>query len=410
MRLGAVLSLVLILSAWMTASGHAGASPPGHHPHTPGDWRFAGPDAETLRQDALRRATVRTASPDRVSLPPVTFALERVADGLPVCRFVNETPSGTTPKFRCVFDDGETVKVKYGRNPEIHAEAAATRLVRTLGFAADEVTIVPRLRCYGCPRLPFEATVLLSLVGLRHQLGAYGYDDGYTDFAWVSIERRFPAPSITTEDHEGWAWWELKSSIASHADVDALRLLAAFLDHWDNKAENQRLVCLDGKRVIPNERCDRPLAMIQDLGATFGPHKVNLATWRQLPIWGDAHSCRLSMRALPYGGATFSEVQTSEEGRAQLARQLAMLSDADIRALFLDARFPEFYSGTADERDLDAWVAAFRARIEQIVKAGPCPPLPQTPNLQLPTPKHREVSLTFGSWKLEVGSWLISLV
>ena len=31
---------------------------------------------------------------------------------------------------------------------------------------------------------------------------------------------------------------------APRAHVDALRLLAVFLAHWDNKAENQRLVCL----------------------------------------------------------------------------------------------------------------------------------------------------------------------
>ena len=37
------------------------------------------------------------------------------------------------------------------------------------------------------------------------------------------------------------------ASRCSHrADLDALRLLARVLAHWDNKSENQRLVCLDG--------------------------------------------------------------------------------------------------------------------------------------------------------------------
>ena len=76
---------------------------------------------------------------------------------------------------------------------------------------------------------------------------------------------------------------------------------------------------------------------------------------------------------LPYHGATFSEVAISEEGRTQLARQLTTLSDADVRRLFSDARFPQYYSPTSDDRDLAAWLDAFHARVDQIVKAGPCP-------------------------------------
>ena len=373
---GATLGLVSAFGLWMTSSAHVGTSPPGRDPEKPGQWRFTGPDAEALRHDALQRAIVRIDdSPDRLSLASDLTNSEHAADGtIPECRFFNDAPSGTTPKFHCVFPNGDTVKVKYGRNSEIHAEAAATRLVRSLGFAADEVTIVPRLRCYGCPRLPFETMTMLELVGLRQQLGRYGHDEGYTDFEWVSVERRFPAPAIKTDSKEGWAWWELETSTARRADLDALRLLAAFLEHWDNKSENQRLVCLDGEQHETNQHCNKPLAMIQDLGATFGPHKVNLAMWRHTPIWADAHACRVNVRTLPYQGATFPEIQISEEGREQLARRLAMLSDADIRSLFADARFPQFYSATPDERDLDAWVEAFRARVDQIVGAGPCPP------------------------------------
>jgi len=369
-----MLGLVTTLGVWMTASGHAGVLPPGPAPRETADWRFTGADAEALRKDALRRAIVRIAPANHISLPPAAPDAGVDAAATPACRYVNDSPSGTTPKFHCVFGEGDVVKVKYGRNAEIHAEAAATRLLRALGFAADDVSIVRRLRCFGCPRLPFESEILLSVIGIRERLGMYGHETGYTDFDWISVERQFPAPAIVTDEHEGWAWWELKDSGAPRADLDALRLLAAFLGHWDNKAENQRLVCLDGPQVVPNQPCEKPLVMMQDLGATFGPSKVNLANWRQTPIWEDPGACRLSMRMLPYHGATFSEVFISEDGRAQLARQLALLSDADIRTIFADARFPQFYSPTPDDRDLAAWVDAFRARVDQIVKAGPCPP------------------------------------
>ena len=70
---------------------------------------------------------------------------------------------------------------------------------------------------------------------------------GYTDFTWVALERKFPAPAIETATRSGWAWWEPRTRTRRAGEVDALRLLAVFLAHWDNKAENQRLVCLDDR-------------------------------------------------------------------------------------------------------------------------------------------------------------------
>jgi hypothetical protein len=76
---------------------------------------------------------------------------------------------------------------------------------------------------------------------------------------------------------------------APAADVDALRLLAMFLAHWDNKSTNQRIVCLDQATTAPtpgSRRCKEPLLMIQDLGSTFGPYKANLTQWLTLPGLG----------------------------------------------------------------------------------------------------------------------------
>ena len=288
-----------------------------------------------------------------------------------------------------MFAGGDTVKVKYGHNAEIHGEAAATALLRMLGYAADTVTIVPRLRCYGCPRHPFAAAHLRQLFHLSFMPEQIA--DGYTDFEWVAVERKFPAPAIETDALSGWEWRDLDRVDAPRDEVDAFRLLAAFLAHWDNKSTNQRLVCLDGlprhspqgdggsrrsHAVASAEAgeggCGRPLAMIQDLGASFGPPKVNLARWRDLPIWYDRRSCLVSMRALPFEGATFDDVQISEAGRALAATRLGAIADSQIERLFAEARFPQFQAGTADERDLRAWTQAFKSRVRQIADAR-CP-------------------------------------
>ena len=320
------------------------------------------------RQDALRRAVFETE--DHSDIQPAHQSSPFASDDAPTCRFVPAAPSGTSAKFDCVVEGGEILKVKYGRNPEIHAETAATALLRMLGYPADRVTIVPRLRCYGCPRFPFLVSYLEDVFSLP--LRGADDRDGFAEFEWVSVEQRFPAPSIETEDQKGWSWWELDRSLAPRADVDALRLTAMFLAHWDNKGENQRLVCLDGPPPGPNAHCERPLALIQDVGATFGPSKVNLARWRNMPVWRDRASCTISMAAFPFAGASFPDARISEAGRAKLAARLTAIADADVARVFTDARFPQFQVGTDDEGDLKAWVEAFRYRADQIVNVH-CP-------------------------------------
>lgn len=381
--IGTSLAAALVLASaaiWLFAAEGRGAPPHGaYSPIKPAEWLLTGPNADARRNVALRRAQVRLE-------PQPRFAIEDAAAPFPrdrsrdlsrdkplVCRFVNSEPTGTSPKFDCVLDGGQIVKVKYGRNPEIYGETAASSLLPTLGYAADHVDIAPHLRCYGCPRRPFLISRLLWFAGVEDLLSPHGYENGYSDFEWAAVEWRFDAPAIETEAVEGWAWYELAHSEAPKADLDAFRLLAAFLAHWDNKRDNQRLVCLDDLPAPADATCARPLLMIQDLGATFGPVKVNLTGWRDRPVWADRRECLLSMRSLPWHGATFPDVRIGEAGRLQLARGLAALSEDDVRRLFLEARFPRYYSGTNDERDLEAWTAAFRNRVDQILTAGPCP-------------------------------------
>jgi hypothetical protein len=338
---------------------------PRHH----ATWPMTVGRASHLRDDAFHRARVRlgTEAPG-IDLDIVEPPLS--------CRFLADVPTGTSPKFDCVLPDGTVVKVKYGRNPEVAAEVAATRLVSALGYAADRMSIAPRVRCYGCPRYPFLAMQLLHLAGLFGRFPTQGSDDGYSDFEWVAIERRFDAPTIELPEHKGWAWWELGSIDpvlgASRAELDALRLLAMFLAHWDNKDENQRIVCLDPSGGV-DATCDRPLLMIQDLGATFGPPKANLARWRSTNVWSDRATCSISMKPMPFAGGTFPDVQVTEAGRVDLLERLSALSDDDIRTLFREARFPEHYSATDDEKDVEAWSSAFWNRVQQLRDAGPCP-------------------------------------
>ena len=79
--------------------------------------------------------------------------------------------------------------------------------------------------------------------------------------------------------------------------------------------------------------------MLQDVGATFGPTKVEHDEWAAVPIWADEGRCVVSLENLPYTGGRFTPIQISEGGRPQLvAGKLTQLSEgSDPRAVPIGA-------------------------------------------------------------------------
>ena len=188
---------------------------------------------------------------------------------------------------------------------------------------------------------------------------------------------------------QGWKFGEFEDAIdgmpagpdrdRQRMYFDALRTLAAFVQHGDRKPEQQRLMCVgdvdmnagdvhdlstgDGNTFSVAalfERpgaasCAAPVAMIQDLGATYGSsgkittrtNKIHLESWSKRRVFKPAvdeagkkaPACRLDITAaFTAGGHANASAPVSEAGRKFLADQLARLSDAHIRAIFEAAR------------------------------------------------------------------------
>jgi hypothetical protein len=113
--------------------------------------------------------------------------------------------------------------------------------------------------------------------------------------------------------------------------------------------------------------------MIQDLGASFGPKRMDLQNWRQLPVWTDARACRVSMASLPYHGATFKDQQISEDGRRFALALLQKLTPAQLNTLFEAAGVTTFNHVLTEAHQPQAWTDAFLAKVAEIANAGPCP-------------------------------------
>jgi hypothetical protein len=303
------------------------------------------------------------------------------------CEFVNKKSGGATPKFDCLIAPHDEIKIKFGRdNGEVYGEVAATRLLWALGFGADRMYPV-RVICRGCP---------------ARLAGTPGAATGETIFDPAAAERKASGKTIETRKDEGWTWNELDlvdeaAGGAPRAQRDALKLLAVLIQHADNKAQQQRLSCLDkddkdkkgdkekddtdkddGSDKEQSEvACRHPFMLLNDLGSTFGRsdvlnrnsyESVNFDRWSQTPIWKGSEGCVGNLPKSLTG--SFYDPPISEEGRQFLARLLSQLSDAQLSDLFDVARFTQRVSqnspGGQHTATIADWVNAFKAKRREI--------------------------------------------
>ena len=321
---------------------------------------FSSVSAAETRANALQRARVWT------SVPVERMDLKRGPDdsrGFPflatvTCQYENKTLRGHSLKFACALPGGDSVKVKVGRtNGEVFAEVAATRLLWALGFGADHVYPV-RVVCHGCPA----------------RFGGLHTPSGDDVFDAATIER--PLEGAVFADHDGWAWPELdrvdpRLGGASPAERDALTLIAAFIQHTDNKAEQQRLLCLGEPPAHPAGQCAHPLLMLNDVGLTFGAANflntndtgsANFKAWSAEPIWKDPTHCTANLRR-SFSGTLYNP-HIGEAGRQLLAGLLMRLSDRQMTDLFEVSRMAERHlAGGAPTAE---WVRVFKQKRDAV--------------------------------------------
>jgi hypothetical protein len=338
------------------------------------------------RQEVMERANIwralNTSSLDLIK-GPVLPASQRIPAQVE-CMFVfpDKPLSGMTPKFQCDLGKDDVVKVKYGeKNGEVYAEVAASRLLWALGFQAD-VMYPSKVTCRNCPDDPF----LVS--GAEWQRGNPG--SGKTTVYDPAVVERESGSAVEVPGYEGWAFPELdkltaRGGGATRAQIDALKLLAVFVQHSDSKPGQQEIVCQEGskgKDAKGNETCAEAWLVIKDLGGSFGKatklnsSKMNLSDWDGAGVWKDATQCVGDMPRSFTG--SLEDPVISEAGRRFLAQRLALLSDRQIRDLFtvsnVLARGADIDGPDGKKRPItiDDWVSVFKRKRSEIVAAR-CP-------------------------------------
>jgi hypothetical protein len=359
----------------------------------------------TERAGYLRRARVweptDVASKDLYNGPEGTMELSVGQDV--ACDFVPKPLSGWTEKFLCRLDDGTVVKIKYvqdDRFKEVYGEVLGTRLFWALGFYADKMLPV-RVTCRHCPKRPWD---YVNARKNRHALDDQGRirsfppeaELGTYTFDPAAMEEKIDAEPIEERKDQGWSWTELgrvdaKAGGATRAEIDALKLLSAFVQNADNAHEQNTLACPRGELVKDEAgavACRKPILYVDDLGAVFGKGggttrydgRVSYKGWKARRVWRNAASCEARLAPIGWGfnPSIMSDPVISEDGRALLASLLAKLTDAQIADLFRAARIETLHEtlpgGSNGRREVtvDDWVALFKQKVDEITNHPGC--------------------------------------
>ena len=380
----AVALAMVVFTLVGCASGRSGPSPNTKAPKGPHTLKTLSVDE---RKQVMERARVwqaiDTGSLNLLAGPALPAAQRIPAES--ACTFVypKKPLTGNTPKFLCELKKDDEVKVKYGEtNGEVYAEVAASRLLWALGFKADVMTPT-RVTCRNCPADPFAVS------GVEWDRGIPA--DVRTRVVHPAIiEREMAGKAIEVKDYEGWAWPELdqireRGGGATRAQIDALKLIAVFIQHSDSKPEQQELVCADQrvrKDAKGNETCASAWLVIKDLGATFGKatmlnnSKMRLGDWDSAGVWKAGQTCVGDLPRSLTG--SLDNPVIGEAGRRFLAQRLTQLSDLQIRNLFtvsqVEKRGEEITGADGRRRKVvvDDWVRVFKRKRAEIVSAR-CP-------------------------------------
>ena len=161
--------------------------------------------------------------------------------------FEKEDMEGSNPKFDVIDQDGVKWRVKMG--DEARPETAASRLVWSVGYFANEDYFVSVLHVRNMPRLHRGANLVST--------------DGTVQN--VRLKRH-----VKDEKKIGtWSW--AKSPFTGTREWYGLRVLMAVINNWDLKDLNNSIYQVHGDH--PEQRY-----VVTDLGSTFGSQGLNWAS------------------------------------------------------------------------------------------------------------------------------------
>lgn len=315
----------------------------------------------------------KSRGPRRGAPPVDTFG---VAKPIKCVANKDEKPgAGTTPKFHCSVpgvtdEEGNLIRYKIKphfkgqspdkRNGEIYGEFLSSRFSKALGFFADDEWVAD-VNCPDCEKSLTKSFQGASFTGSQPAAGVE-----------LSLARGI---DVNCNGKDAGSLAESLQKLASaggsaRAEVDALKLWLAFIDHGDTKADNHKFACLKSTKNADNTRTCEPgeaVFYVSDMGSTFGfssssEKKARLDAWRnKTPIEVKNGTCTTTAKSV-------GDTHIGEAGRKLLADNLQRLLNAEQHNQTITKVFRASRNAERD-RPAEEWTTEFVRKARMIIDA-----------------------------------------
>ncbi len=172
--------------------------------------------------------------------------------------FVSEDMNGTNPKFDVKDADGKKWRVKLGE--EARPEVVASRLLWAVGYFANDDYLLH----------------VATVQGLQLKRGEGRVKNGAAEGGQV-IDVRFERKPGGQDKIGIWDWKD--NPFYGKREFNGLRVMMAVMNNWDLKDVNNS--------VYSEDKNDRQIFMLNDIGATFG---TNGLSWTRARSKGNINS------------------------------------------------------------------------------------------------------------------------
>lgn len=286
------------------------------------------------------------------------------------------------------FEKGDELKIKYfegganhgahfegaraisnSRQSEGFTETAASRIFWALGLPADSMYNVGRVHCFGCTGDPFH----------QKQFAA----NSTATFYDASVEIKYEGKKIADQ----WSWEAVtKNHFApwpsrTRVEFEQLVLAAQLIAYHNFLGFQNRLSCAEGALDSSTKRCSEPVALINDIGSTFGGKRSGVLSQNPRGSLRDyvKNSSKNAGKVfvdgrceLRYPASLFSKA--TPEGVREFQRRLSGLTRENVRAIFHAAKFgrmePDLLRHYGREDVVvEIWTNEFMARANDILRS-----------------------------------------
>lgn len=266
------------------------------------------------------------------------------------------------------------LKVRYhngdARNLENYTSTAATKILNVLGIPAHTYIMTNQIICFGCSNDPFK--------NKQKDLSFDGSQFSKVSFKDAALEFKYDADRIFAPSEDAWNWRHVKDMINQNIwsneikiEAEVLALASHFLGYVSEGHDQNALIC-KAEDSSDSSVCESTLAMIHDVGASFGNRKEfswdgsrprgNIRAYERARIF-DMGTCKFDY-STSKGDLPRSSI--SKAAKEEFLRRAQKLDQKTLEIIFATSHMGNIKNSGSNKNIIERWAKSILSKIDEV--------------------------------------------